>query len=484
MIPAMRVPFPPTVLFTSVLVLLLLYAASLFAPEMLQGPLLVCGAVMIIVVAFTSVELTLYMLIFSTLLSPELTFGGGGVAEIASGRITTTESRGITIRLDDILLTLVCLTWLFRMAIHKELGSVRKTPINQAVGWYWLVTFFATLLGFYSGRVGVFGFFFVLKYLEYFLLFYMVMNHLNDHETIKRFLMVMLITCFIVSLAGISQIPSGARVSAPFEGAEGEPNTFGGYLMLMFSVVLGMLLYTPRGKRRAMLVALLGIIIVPFIFTESRSSYLSFVVAMGLFIVFSKKKRLLIVGALVSLSLAPVILPQNVIDRVMFTFTQAEQAGQISVGAVKIDTSTSARLESWKQVLTEKFPQNPFLGAGVTGGGLLDAQYPRVLLETGMIGLILFLWMLRRIWVLLRRCYAEIEDQLLKGVALGAVCGYGGLLVHAIGTNSFIIVRIMEPFMIIIGLLFATLLTEEQMKIEAKKNPPVDDEGLQSQPGA
>jgi uncharacterized protein YneF (UPF0154 family) len=42
----------------------------------------------------------------------------------------------------------------------------------------------------------------------------------------------------------------------------------------------------------------------------------------------------------------------------------------------------------------------------------------------------------------------------------------------------------MEPFMIIIGLLFATLLTEEQMKIEAKKNPPVDDEGLQSQPGA
>ncbi|NOR72852.1 MAG: hypothetical protein GQ467_03165, partial [Mariprofundaceae bacterium] len=54
----MRVPFPPIVLFTSVLVLLLLYAASLFAPEMLRGPLLLTGAVMIIVVAFTSVELT------------------------------------------------------------------------------------------------------------------------------------------------------------------------------------------------------------------------------------------------------------------------------------------------------------------------------------------------------------------------------------------------------------------------------------------
>ncbi|MDT8377025.1 MAG: O-antigen ligase family protein [Mariprofundaceae bacterium] len=463
---------------------MLLYAASLFAPEMLRGPLLICGAAMIIVVAFTSVELTLYMLIVSTLLSPELTFGGGGVSDIVAGRATTTASRGVTLRLDDLLLTLVCLTWLFRMAIYKELGSVRETPINQAVGWYWMATFFATLIGFYSGKVGVYGFFFVLKYLEYFLLFYMVMNHLNDHETIKRFLMVMLFTCFIASLAGISQIPSGARVSAPFEGVEGEPNTFGGYLMLMFSVVLGMMLYTPRGKRRVMLIALLGIILVPFVFTESRSSYLSFVVAMGLFIVFSKKKRILIVGALVGLSLAPVVVPQNVIDRVMYTFTQAEQEGQLKVGAVKIDTSTTERLKAWENVLTKQFPKNPFLGVGVTGGGFLDAQYPRVLLETGMIGLILFFWLLRRIWVLLRRCYADIEDPLLKGAALGAVCGYGGLLVHAIGANSFIIVRIMEPFMIIIGLLFSTLLIEEQAKVRTKKSPPADDEGLQSQPAA
>ncbi len=460
--------------------MLLLYAASLVAPDAIRGPLLLCGALMIIVVAFTSVELTIYLLIFSTLLSPELT-AGGGAAQAASSHLSTTASRGVTFRLDDILLTLVCLTWLFRMAVYKELGSVRETPINQPVAWYWMVTAFATLIGFYSGNVGVYGFFFVLKYLEYFLLFYMVMNHLHDHETIKRFLVVMLFTCFIASLVGMSQIPSGLRVSAPFEGAEGEPNTFGGYLMLMFSVVLGMFLYTPKGRRRMMLVVLMGIIIIPFAFTESRSSYLSFIVAMGMFILFSEKKRLLIVGALISISLAPVVLPQNVINRVMFTFNQVEQEGQMSVGAVNIDTSTSERLKSWKNVLTKSFPNNPFLGVGVTGGGFLDAQYPRVLLETGIIGLILFLWLLRRIWVLLRHCYADIEDQLLKGVALGAICGFGGLLVHAIGANTFIIVRIMEPFMILIGLLFATLLVEEQIKLREQQSQLADDEGLQSQ---
>lgn len=457
--------------------MMLLYVALLVAPDLVRGPLLLIAGLMVMVIAFTSVELTLYLLIFATLLSPELTFGGGVSNDVVAGRVSTTESRGITLRLDDVLLLLVCLTWLFRMAIYKELGSFRRTPINQPITWYWLVAFFSTLIGFYVGNVGVYGFFFVLKYLEYFLLFYMIINHLHDNETIKRYLVVLLVTCLLASLVGMSQIPSGARVSAPFEGTEGEPNTFGGYLMMMFSLVLGIFLYTPKGKRRLMLLTMMGVILIPFAFTESRSSYLSFVVAMGLFLFYSEKKRFLIGAALVSIVILPVVLPQNVIDRVMFTFNQADEAGQLKVGGLKIDTSTTERLKAWEKVLTEKFPANPMLGVGVTGGGFLDAQYPRILLESGLIGLILFIWFLRRIWILLKQCYAEIEDKTFKGAALGAICGFGGLLVHAIGANTFIIVRIMEPFMIIIGLLFAALIVQQgKSRVEAPA-----DEGLQSE---
>ena len=458
--------------------MMLLYVAFLVAPELARGPVLLIASVMVVVVAFTSVELTLYLLIFATLLSPELIIGGGVSNEIVAGRVSTTESRGITLRLDDILLSLVCLTWLFRMAIYKELGSFRQTPINQPIAWYWMAAFFSTLIGFYFGKVGIYGFFFVLKYLEYFLLFYMVINNLHDDATIKRYLVVLLFTCLMASLVGMSQIPSGLRVSAPFEGSEGEPNTFGGYLMLMFSIVLGIFLYTPKGKRRLMLLTMMGVILVPFAFTESRSSYLSLIASMGLFLFYSEKKRFLIGAALVSIVVLPVILPQNVIDRVMFTFTQADEVGQLKVAGLKIDTSTSERLKSWENVLTKQFPQNPVLGVGVTGGGFLDAQYPRILLESGLIGLILFIWFLRRIWIMLKQCYAEIEDDIFKGAALGTICGFGGLLVHAIGANTFIIVRIMEPFMIIIGLLFAALIVQHD-KSEVKN---MSDENLQSEP--
>ncbi len=454
-----RIPFPPAVLLTLVAVTLLLYAAYLIAPDSVRVALIICAGMMVAVVAFTSVELALYLLILSTLLSPELQFGG----ESHAARITsTTASRGVTLRLDDLLLTVICLTWLFRMAVRKELGAVRKTPINQPIAWYWLTTLLATVAGFYAGRVGMYGFFFVLKYLEYFVLFYMIVNQVHDEAAIKRYVMVMLFTCFVVSIMGIAQIPGGGRVSAPFEGSVGEPNTFGGYLVLMFAVTLGLFLNEADKMKRWRWAGLLVIIVVPLAFTESRSSYLAFVVMMGLFILFSRQRRLLLGACLVAATLLPFVLPASVINRVTYTFAQPKEAGQIKVGDVHIDTSTSERLRSWTRVLTRDFPEHPLLGVGVTGGEFLDAQYPRVLLETGIIGLALFLWLLRRIWVLLRVCYRDISDPSLRGVALGTLCGFGGLLFHAIGANTFIIVRIMEPLMILIGLLLAAWLAEQQ----------------------
>jgi len=469
-IKSIRIPIPPTILLTFILSTLLLYATSLLAPELVKGPILLLAAVMIIIITFSSIELALYFLILATLLSPELTFGGATHGELVSGQVSTTESRGITLRLDDIMLTLICVTWMFRIAIRNEIGLLRHTPINQAAGLYWFVAAFSTFLAFFQGNVGMYGIFFIVKYLEYFVLFYIVVNHIHDEAIIKRLLIVMIVTCVVASLIGMTQIPQGLRVSAPFEGDQGEPNTFGGYLMFMFSVVLGILLYTTSSKQRYLLLFILGIIFVPFIFTESRSSYLSFFAAIMFFLFFSPKKKLLIFFCLGGIALAPFVIPKSVADRILFTFNQSEQAGQLDVGGITIDTSTTERLKSWEKVLTKSFPNNPFLGVGVTGGGFLDAQYPRVLLESGMIGLVLFIWFLRRVWVVLKRSFYEITDPVMRGVSLGALCGFGGLLIHAIGANTFIIVRIMEPFMIILGLILAMRILEKTKKEKEQEN--------------
>jgi len=474
----LRVPVPPMVLITSLLSMLLVGGVYMLSPQMAQGPILIVGALLVITIAFTNIELSLYLLILMTILSPEITFGGSTQRELAAGLVKTTQSRGVTLRIDDMLLSLICLTWMFRMAIDKNLGFLRQTPINQPIIWYWSLSVVATMLGSFDGKIGLYGAFFLIKYLEYFLLFFMIVNHLHDEETIKRFLGVMLFTCVVASLIGIAQIPGGERVSAPFEGEEGEPNTFGGYLVLMFSVMLGMFLNASSRGRMIKLGVMMAIVIVPFMFTESRSSYLSMAVAIFCFIMFSKRKKLLFSICLIGVLVAPAVIPKNMVDRIAFTFAQKQQQGQLDVGGLKIDTSTTERLMAWNRVLFVDFPARPLFGVGVTGGTFMDAQYPRVLDETGLFGFIAFIWLLRRFWVLLRLCYHRIRDTELKGAALGALCGYGGLLVHAIGANTFIIVRIMEPFMILMGLLLAALLIEEEYQRKQEKQS--DDEAVEA----
>ena len=393
----------------------------------------------IFIACFVSTEVALYMLIFSMLLSPEIVVGRvGGRAALG---------RGVTLRLDDFLLMLIGFTWFVRTSIYKELALFPKTPLNRPILYYVMVCALATMVGGVAGRVEPkTGFFFVLKYIEYFVIYFMAVSHITDRKDIQRFLIAMLATCAVVSVVGILQIPGGGRVTAPFEGEEGEPNTFGGYLVLMLSVVAGLFLTSESRRWKLILGALAFLIIVPFLATKSRGSYVAFIPMFLTLIAYSEKRAPLIATFVLMLIISPFILPQSVKDRIKYTFTQRPEPGQIRIGGIRLDTSTSDRLRTWKNVLTRDWINHPLLGYGVTGYGFLDAQFPRVLIETGVVGLAVFLWLIRSLFVIAREAYRKAKDPLFRGLSLGFLAGLVAMLGHSVGCNTFIIVRIMEPF--------------------------------------
>jgi len=312
----------------------------------------------------------------------------------------------------------------------------------------------ATGVGIMAGRVKpTAGFFFVLKYFEYFIVFFMVANHLETRQQLKRFLYFMLLTCLIVSIIGIIQIPAGGRVSAPFEGESGEPNTFGGYLVFMGALAAGILPAVSDGRARLFLILVLLFIIPPFLFTESRSSYLAAIPAI-LTAGFLANRKVIVLGFIaVLLLMSPFILPSNVIDRITYTFKQAYYPGQqIEIAGIRFDTSTTARLRSWQEGLRD-WTNHPILGHGVTGYAFMDAQYPKVLVETGILGLAAFLYILYSIFKMALENLRQLSDPFYKVLVKGFIAGYVGLLVHAIGANTFIIVRLMEPFWFVVGML-------------------------------
>ena len=422
-----------------IILLLILIGTALVVPSLSPAKTMALVAGMVIfIISFVSTEFGLFILIFSMLLSPEFVVGTTGGASLG---------RGVTLRLDDFLLVIIGFSWLAKMSIHKELGLFLRTPLNKPIAFYIIICLVSTLFGAIFGRVNlVTGFFFVLKYFEYMIVYFIVANHLESNKQVQNYLWAMLITCAIVSLIGIAQIPEGHRVSAPFEGEAGEPNTFGGYLVFMLSIVVGLFLTTPSFRNQLIYGALAVLFATPLFYTQSRSSYLAVIPAMLTFLLLSEKKQWILAAILLLGITLPFIAPQAAKERVMYTFTQGQrQKNVVDVGGVKLDTSLSARIVSWREAARD-YINHPFMGYGVTGYRFLDAQYARVALETGLLGVFFFFILLYTIFRQTYDSFKVAEDPGQRGLAMGFLAGFSGLLFHAIGANTFIIVRIMEPF--------------------------------------
>jgi hypothetical protein len=418
----------------------------------------------IFIVSFINIEWGLYILIFSMLLSPEITIG-----ETAGGSL----GRGVTLRFEDFLLAVIGLSWFAKNAVNKELGLFLKTPLNKPIFFYILTCMVSTGIGIMSGGVGAkTGSLFMLKYIEYFIVFFMIANQVKDTDQIKRFVFCLLLTCFIISIIGILQIPEGARVSAPFEGERGEPNTLGGYLLFIGAIAAGLLIKTEDSKLKHLLLLLIFIIIPPFLFTQSRSSYLG-LIPVCFIIGLLARQKIIIIGLLaVAFLLSPLFLPFQVKNRILYTFTQSKESGQITVGGVRLDTSTSARIAGLKEIMTD-WPKKPVFGYGVSGHGFIDSQLPRVLIETGILGLLAFLYLLYSILKLAICHLKAVKTPYFKGLTIGFFAGFIGLLFHAIGANTFIIVRIMEPFWFFAGIIAVLPSLERQNEEQPQEDRPL-----------
>ena len=389
----------------------------------------------IFVISFVNTDFALVILIFSMLLSPEIKAAGG------------IPGRSIVIRVDDVLLFVVFFGWMAKMALNKELGLLKMTPLNKPILSYIFICTISTFLGFFQGNINLkHAFFYLLKYIEYFLLFFMVVNNLRSIRQVKVFVFFLLLTCFLACVYAWMQIPTGERLSAPFEGEGGEPNTFAGYLLLMMALILGMILYPSSRRQRFLLVGLLSFTTVPFLLTLSRGGWLSFFPMYMAFVFLNKRYRyLLILVFIAGLILSPHIFPKKIYSRVKETFGK-EKTYEVMGRNIGLSQSAAARVDSWK-VAFEKLRFRPVFGFGVPGGSVIDNQYTRVLIETGIFGFLIFLWIIRMIFKVAWDTFKKTkENNFSQGIALGFICGYIGLLAQGFSVATFIIIRIMEPF--------------------------------------
>ena len=412
-----------------------------------------CGLVLF-GAALLSAEAGFVILIASMLLSPEIPLGSAGRGGIDA-------SRSVVLRTEDLLLLLIGFAWLARMAIHKDLGAFRRTRLNGVIAAFAACCLLSTLLGIGAGRVRpVAGLCFVAKYVEYFVLYFMTVNYVRTPEALRRLLVALLLTAGAITLYAWWQIPQGVRPSAPFEGTPGEPNTLGGYLVLVFAVAASLWQTLPASALRRGCGILAIAVLPPLVATLSRSSWIGFAGAFVVLVLFAPRRAPLLAWGAVGLATLLLAMPDAMQKRLAYTFT-AEGDDGVKVGRLQFDPSSSARMQSWGAAV-RGWKSHPIAGHGITGYGFIDAQYFRILVETGLLGLAAFTALLVACGALFWRARSALEEPLQRGLATGMLAAFAGLLLHAIGTNTFLLIRIMEPFWLLTALVVAAMALREE----------------------
>jgi len=391
-------------------------------------------ALLAFAIAFIDTDSALIVLIFSMLLSPEFAVGG-------------VFYRDIIIRLEDVLLIVIFFGWLARIALNREAGILRKTPLNLPIFLYALVCFVATGLRVIQEPLSAkASFFFLLKYLEYFLLFFMVSNHLRSMKQARVMVFCMVLTCLCVSIFGIGQIPAGGRVTAPFEGAGGEPNTLSGYLLLMTSLMFALLLYERSLRNRLFLLCASSAALIVFVYTLSRGGWFSFFpMALALILMNRRHRHYLAPLFIVAVMLLPRAMPIQVHNRFDDTFQDFKKYNVLGT-TFTLSESAASRVDSWGDGIAY-WKKSPLLGHGIPTTLVMDNHYSRILVETGGLGMLTFLMVVAGLWSIGRRLLAPgQEDPFARSLGLGFCAGLVGLLAHALSSSTFMLIRVMEPF--------------------------------------
>ncbi|MEX2028837.1 MAG: O-antigen ligase family protein [Candidatus Curtissbacteria bacterium] len=225
-----------------------------------------------------------------------------------------------------------------------------------------------------------------------------------------------------------------------------DPNFSGYIFVLIFSLATSLYL-SARQKTPYALMAIVSF--VALILTFSRSSYLAFIAAVT--VIGLIKSRKLLVLALLTLFLIFTIVPQ-VRARV--------------VGALTIDETSQARIESWQNA-TVVIRDNPIFGVGFNtyrfaqerynffspdnplgghSGGGVDSSLLLVLATTGAVGLFLFALFLTSVAKTVSR---DVGSDPLR---LAMLASFAALLVHSLFVNSLFFPQIMLLIFPLIGL--------------------------------
>ena len=196
-------------------------------------------------------------------------------------------------------------------------------------------------------------------------------------------------------------------------------------------IFMSMIFFLKERWQRIYFLAVVGLCLWGTVYSYSRASYIAILVSLLIF--GFVRSRLLILGMIGFVFVAPVIMPRSVMDRIEMTRSTDGE----------LDESAASRLDFW-ELAWERFLDFPLQGTGLHSfhhynPAGLDTHnlYVRQMVELGVFGILLFMILYV---VAIRECiklYKEADTPFLKGLALGMVlCIVSNMILNIFGDRG------------------------------------------------
>lgn len=387
-------------------------------------------------------------------------------------------------RVEDLLLPPLMIVWWLRH--NQRHDRLLKTEVFGAVRIYMFFITLSTLQGIAFNTI--YGYHatipYYFKYVQYFVLFWLVLNNIKNKEDLSIMLTVSLIVCAVVGYLSYQGRKATMAEGSPhlitraFGPGDETPNVLGGYYMMHVMIAFAMMFVLRKMTYRLLLAVFLVGVVVPFLFTYSRTSFVSLILGLFvtmLFIDFRYAILLMVMAVLI-----PILFPINSLEDLGVDPTvvaRYQTIMDIFNPEEKKLSSWTDRMTGWYAYYTSTVYDNPLLGKGVGSIWLgVDSSYIQKFVESGLIGVITFGMILVRLYRVGLEVIRKSKDEVFKSFSIGYLGATTGLLVHAIGVSSFSTIRTAEIFWVLSGIQVAVhALAMREREVEEEEEQDLEE---------
>lgn len=305
------------------------------------------------------------------------------------------------------------------------------------------------LLSILNSSNAEFSFFEIARLGEVFLVYFYIANHVRGEEDVRLILKVLLLGLFVEAAIILLQYSSGTQFdlllkhieilgsggrSLRAAGTFGEPNCAAGYLTPLLIICLSLLLSRTDIVRKSLIWLPFGLGVVALVVTLSRGGWLGFLVGVCILMVLNVRYRWLsvpphaLLAAIVMAAVLAGLFGPAILTRLTSHYDSALARIpliQLSLNMIRAHPVIGIGINNFGLVM------RTYLTADIVGAWLYipHTRYMTVWAETGILGLLAFLWFLMSVFREGFRCL-RASRPFFSPLALGIVAALSGYATH------------------------------------------------------